>query len=355
VPVEPCTWISVSCAPLSAIVDKGATVRLCLLIAKSIALLLLSNGLSAQSTSVRDGTLIDIQEAISRSSPLIKVAKGVDLFVRGEQHLSTTLVVVDNLKFEPDSKLIIDPGANNEIVLFAQNVSLPPGSQATITWKKPTLSVAQVHSGPARTGRSGVGHGARGESGENGVPGVTAAGGANAPRLTFIFGGISEGKLQIDLKGQAGGRGGDGQRGGDGGNGAKGSPASQDAFNCRRGAGPGGPGGNGGRGGDAGPGGHGGRGGTLIVAAPNVQTRLTRFEINVNGGEGGLPGTRGVGGDPGMGGPAGEPALPWCRPEPGRAGPFGRRGDSGNSPGDGSSGDPGQVVAVNFDPARLSN
>jgi hypothetical protein len=157
------------------------------------------------------------------------------------------------------------------------------------------------------------GHGAGGGRGAKGVNGV------NAPILEIWVKQI-DGDLNIDLRGQQGGKGGKGGNGQFGGNGQIGSPGvpgTEESWIgvpnpvCKQAPGLGGDGGKGGNAGCGGDGGDGSNGGTAKIfytAGVNLAKIHPQLQKGIGGptGDGGLPGKGGEAGPPSW------PNLPPC-------------------------------------------
>jgi len=170
-------------------------------------------------------------------------------------------------------------------------------------------------------------------------------------RVTLIVHGRIEGRLGLDLSGEAGAPGQPGARGAKGPDGGQGPNAASGLFDCRRGAGRGGSGGAG-QPGHPGTGGHdGGDGGTFVLVADGGVTTLAQaFDVVTDGGQGGAGGIGGRGGEGGSGGPGGSPRGLCSGGGPrGAAGPAGASGAQGPS---GKNGSPGAFLTRTFDVER---
>jgi hypothetical protein len=170
-------------------------------------------------------------------------------------------------------------------------------------------------------------------------------------RVTLIVHGRVEGRLRLDLGGEAGAPGQAGERGANGPNGERGSNAASGLFDCRRGAGRGGPGGAGQPGHPGTDGRDGGDGGTFVLVADGAVTTLAQaFDVVTNGGQGGAGGPGGPGGQGGSGGPGGSP-VGLCSGG-GPSGADGPPGASGAQGPPGKNGSPGVFLTRTLDAER---
>lgn len=204
-----------------------------------------------------------------------------------------------NLTIRVEGTLVVQPGVIIKSFDDNDNPPTPPNME-------PAERGASYDRGPGTEGRSPA------RSGEAGTPGLSRTPGqkgAAAGQIVIEVGGDVLGDLQIDARGQNGGKGGSGQDGGRGGDGEQGARGTPDkklgvVVGCKAGGGQGGNGGPGGPAGRGGGGGEGGSGGTVVLALQS-DALATHFKTNVAGGMGGSPGsngTPGTGGDFGYGG-----------------------------------------------------
>lgn len=193
----------------------------------------------------------------------------------------------------------------------------------------------------AARGADGAKEGDPGGTGAAGESGIAGENGASAGKVVLRIGEITgNGRLIVDLYGQAGGKGQRGGQGGDGGNGRNGR-----ARACG-GEGPqdGGDGGWGGIGGQGGPGGRGGNGGIVIYSkALAALIASKRFRVETAAGEPGAGGDPGEAGNPGSGGIGGAGVLgcggggdgaPGGRTSGAQPGPAGSPGSAGTAIGE---------------------
>ncbi len=142
-----------------------------------------------------------------------------------------------------------------------------------------------------------------GDDGGNGAPGGAGAAGeegAAAGKVVLRIGEVSgNGRLIVDMSGQAGGKGQNGGQGGDGGNGRNGRARTCGGDEPQNG----GDGGWGGIGGQGGQGGRGGNGGIVVYSAamaPLIKSK--HFILKTAAGAPGAGGNPGQPGNPGSGG-----------------------------------------------------
>jgi len=245
--------------------------------------------------------------------------------VVGEKRYSNVVLKTDTLIFKSNSKLVLaptekDPKAPRTLTIMTKEIEIE--DRATITYDldgrtgldpdtpaPPTTTVAtngSNGSSPPGEGSYPVaddgGPGLPGNTGERGIDGM------DAPVLEIFVENVASKNMEIDFKGQDGGKGGKGGRGGNGGKGQKGaasttSDAWYDGEECTREPGRGGNGGQGGDAGYAGRGGDGGNGGIVKVFVSSGSLAVVQdWTYVVSGGTGGAagnPGTRGDGGDGG--------------------------------------------------------
>jgi hypothetical protein len=176
-----------------------------------------------------------------------------------------------------------------------------------------------------------------GDNGGNGAPGGAGAAGeegAAAGKVVLRIGEVSgNGRLIVDLSGQAGGKGQNGGQGGDGGNGRNGRARTCGGDEPQNG----GDGGWGGIGGQGGQGGRGGNGGIVVYSAamtPLIKSR--HFIVETAAGAPGAGGNPGQPGNPGSGGLGGAGAI-GC----GAGGSDGAQGSQTSGAQPGKAGSPG--------------
>lgn len=159
----------------------------------------------------------------------------------------------------------------------------------------------------AARGADGMGEGEPGGKGAPGGSGVPGENGAAAGKLVLRIGEVAgNGRLIVELAGQAGGKGQRGGQGGDGGNGRNGRARVCGAAEPHNG----GDGGWGGIGGQGGQGGRGGNGGIVIYSkalTPLIKSK--HFVIDTAAGMPGSGGDPGEAGNPGSGGAGGAGVL----------------------------------------------
>lgn len=287
---------------------------------------------------------LDLAEPVRIAKDVVSmsVEKPKDYVVRGTEQFDGWFLQADRLIFESGAHLVFSQTAQskrNSFFIVAREVIIKDQNKpGMITWERGAITGEPSTVGQAETGTHATADDSGGGAGHTGRQGNPGYPGNNAPSLTLFVKQCPASGLEINFRGQDGGKGGKGQKGGNGGNGAKGHPASQNMFTCTNGAGNGGPGGTGGHGGKGGVGGTGGKGGavTLVSLTDHLPTLTQRFRVVVTGGLGGPGGDGGVGGGGGNEGPGGEQALPWCQGN-------GSDGSPGPAGGNGPSGDPGMM------------
>ncbi len=269
-----------------------------------------------------------------------------DLLIEGRRMWAYPFVSARSLRFASGAELVFTCDAvmarKTIFVIVEELTSADQQHPGRISWDCAQRS-APSELGTAESGGDvAVVEGATGGRGTDGKTGAHGETGRDAPNLTVVALRVTN-PVIVAFSGQDGGAGGKGQIGGRGGGGGHGNPASQDAFNCRRGAGNGASGGAGGTGGQGGTGGTGGRGGELTLIVPDdvapIGTRLLNAQLS--GGSGGAGGAGGDAGSGGPGGPGGQEARPWCvgnggqgatgsSSSAGQSGAIGERGHDGD-------------------------
>jgi len=176
-----------------------------------------------------------------------------------------------------------------------------------------------------------------GDNGGNGAPGGAGAAGeegAASGKVVLRIGEVSgNGRLIVDMSGQAGGKGQNGGQGGDGGNGRNGRARACGGDEPQNG-GDGGWGGIGGQGGQGGRGGNGGIVAYSAALAPLIKSK--HFIVKTAAGAAGAGGNPGQPGNPGSGGLGGAGAI-GC----GAGGSDGAQGGQTSGAQPGKAGSPG--------------
>lgn len=251
-----------------------------------------------------DGQSLTRGSFVLRPARVISIPAGTNIHLTADTVLAADqikldgTIVTDGFLLHLDAREIVwGPAA--KIAAFEGPPPLPPG--------KPQASRGRDGL-PNYSAPRNIRNGGPGNPGNPGNPGIP--GHVNPGPILYIVGHTTK-QINIDARGQDGGKGGLGGQGGVGGNGAPGRSASASCdgwgSSCVGYSGPGWAGGepgNGGQGGRGGKGGPGGRAVPLIVALGDLAGH-NQDQLLVGPGIGGQPGDPGLPGNPGSAGVAG--------------------------------------------------
>jgi hypothetical protein len=299
----------------------------------------------------------DIREEAVEIQPYTRMGlnQAAPEVIEGDRLFEDSVLVADRIVFRPGSKLVFGAnikGDRSARYIVARTIVVQPGPSPTITWfRGSALPDPPGFTTKAVPGAMGAVDGAPGAEGTTGATGNPGFPGRSAPTLYVFASRIEGGPIEVNLRGQDGGRGGAGQDGGDGGLGRAGRRAVASLIDCRSPGEDGGRGGAAGNGGQGGPGGRGGSGGLfiLVTTTRSLATAKAAFSVDVAAGSGGPGGTPGKPGQPGPGGAGGATVARCMGGNPGPSGAAGQPGTNGVT---GAGGAPGVLAVVDMPDAE---
>ncbi len=261
--------------------------------------------------------------------------------------------VAQNINIADDTNIVLQ-NPNKFLVIIAENITV--GNNVTFSYERQSPATPPRPNKPSTPPQSDW----DGFWGVDGAKGNKGYDGTNAP-FYEIWAMNFMGKLNVDLRGQDGGRGSDGGDGGDGGMGRNGNDSIPGKLQCKSGPTSGRPGGKGGRAGDGGNGGNGGNGGDfdLYTSQNSINSILTSgFYISIDGGAAGMPGGAGKSGNGGPGGKKGRAlgfcANSWMNWSDRVDGVNGQLGETGNMGLQGGAGTTSNGATVSFNPIDIN-